>query len=71
MTVNTEFLELEKLRKEIELDIQNIETELARRNNWKQQEEFWQHEARLNSWKVYISIAALAAAFGGIAVKLL
>lgn len=34
-------LELEKLR-------QDIETELARRHNWGEQEKFWAHEAKLN-----------------------
>jgi len=34
-----DLLEMQKL-------VQDIETELARRHNWKAQEEFWAHEAK-------------------------
>lgn len=54
-------LELETLR-------QAIETELARRHNWAEQEKFWRdhadflaRETRLSRARNYIAVAALAA----------
>lgn len=47
-------LEMQKL-------VQDIETELARRNNWKAQEEFWAHEAKMSRGRNYIALAAIVA----------
>ena len=47
-------LELAKLR-------QDIETELARRHNWDEQEKFWAQEAKLSRGRNYIAIAAITA----------
>lgn len=52
--IRRDILELEKLR-------QDIETELARRHNWAEQERFWAHEAKLNRGRNYIAVAAIAA----------
>lgn len=60
--IRRELLELEKLRQE-------IETELAKRHNWGQQEEFWRvnadfwaHEAKMSRGRNYIALAAIVAA---------
>jgi len=52
--IRRDILELEKLR-------QDIETELARRHNWGEQEKFWAHEAKLNRGRNYIVVVAIAA----------
>lgn len=52
--VTRDLLEMEKLR-------QDIETELARRHNWAEQERFWEREARLSRGRNYIAVAAIAA----------
>ncbi|MGQ0591381.1 MAG: hypothetical protein ACT4QB_01695 [Gammaproteobacteria bacterium] len=53
--IRRELLELEKLRQE-------LETELARRHNWAQQEAFWAHEAKMSRGRNYIALAAIVAA---------
>lgn len=50
-----DLLEMQKL-------VQDIETELARRHNWKAQEEFWAHEAKMSRGRNYIALAAIVAA---------
>ena len=64
-------LELEKFR-------QDIESELARRHNWAEQEEFWRnnaqfwgHEAKMSRARNYIAVAAMAATFTAAAMALL
>jgi len=52
--IRRDILEIEKLR-------QDIETELACRHNWAEQERFWAHEAKLNRSRNYIAVAAIAA----------
>ena len=47
-------LEMEKLR-------QDIETELARRDNWAAQEAAWLHEAKMSRGRNYIALAAITA----------
>lgn len=63
MNASKEFLEIEKIR-------EDIETELARRHNWAQQEEYWRSLAKYTSIKAFAAVAAVAASFGGIAVAL-
>ncbi|MGH8490355.1 MAG: hypothetical protein ACREXS_16175 [Gammaproteobacteria bacterium] len=52
--IRCDILEIEKLR-------QDIETGLARRHNWAEQEPFWAHGAKLNRGWNYIAVAAIAA----------
>lgn len=59
--VRRDILEIEQIR-------QTIETELARRHNWGEQEKFWRdhadflaRETRLSRARNYIAVAAIAA----------
>lgn len=49
-----DLLEMQKL-------IQDIETELARRHNWGEQERFWAHETKMSRGRNYIALAAIVA----------
>ena len=62
--IRRDILDLEKLRQE-------IETELARRHHWAQQEAFWANEAKLNRGRNYIAVAAIVATITAVLGKLL
>jgi hypothetical protein len=56
--IRRDLLELEKLRQE-------IETELARRHNWAEQERFWGHEAKMSRTRNYILAVGVASSIVG------